>query len=107
MVHRCGSSRKIATSLRDSLDYSDTAKAAGAEARIVHIPSDFMTLCIPDMLGLARGIRQALSWFNASPERRQVDTEADARYDKLIELYERGMEEAAGAFKNGVLTSSG
>ena len=76
--------------------YRTVAAAAGVEARIVHIPSDFMVACLPEMEGtltgdksvsvvfdntkikrfvpdyvatttFAQGIRQSLAWFDADP----------------------------------------
>jgi nucleoside-diphosphate-sugar epimerase len=107
--------------------YRIAAEAAGAEARIVHIASDLLAACVPDMLGsllgdkavsvvfdnskikryvpdfkattpFAQGIRRTLAWFDADPSRRQADAEADARYDKLIAAYESGMQHALTAF---------
>ena len=100
--------------------YRLTAEAAGAEPRLVHIPSDFIAACVPEMGGgllgdkavsvvfdntkikrfvpdyqatmpYTRGIRQTLAWFDADPARRQIDEAANARWDKLIESYERGL----------------
>lgn len=107
--------------------YQIAAEAAGVEPRIVHIASDFLAACVPDMLGslvgdkavsvvfdnskikrhvpdfkattpFAQGIRRTLAWFDANPERRQVDAEANARYDRLIVSYENGMQHALAAF---------
>ena len=97
--------------------YRLTAEAAGAEPRLIHIPSDFIAACIPETRGnllgdkagsvvfdntkikrfvpgycatvpFTLGIRRTIAWFDADPARRQVDPEADARWDKLIEAYE-------------------
>jgi nucleoside-diphosphate-sugar epimerase len=105
--------------------YAVVAAAAGAEARIVHIASDFIAACLPDMVGtllgdkavsvvfdnskikrfvpgfcattpFARGIRQTLAWFDADPARQQIDEAADQRWDRLIAAYEQGL---AGAVK--------
>ena len=107
--------------------YRITAEAAGAEAKVVHIASDFLSACVPDMLGslvgdkavstvfdntkikrfvpsysatvpFAQGIRRTLEWFDADAERRQVDAEANARYDKLIRAYEQGLNSAVQSF---------
>src|SRR5580700_9204401 len=93
--------------------------AIGVEPKLIHIPSDFVSACIPEKLGtltgdksmsvvfdnskikrfvptycatttFAEGIRQTMAWFDADPARRQIDDEANARWDKLIESYERG-----------------
>jgi nucleoside-diphosphate-sugar epimerase len=96
--------------------YEAVAAAAGVEANIVHIASDFITACFPDMTGtllgdkavsvvfdnskikrfvpgfcattpFARGIRQTLAWFDADPARQQIDLEMDERLDRLITAY--------------------
>jgi len=103
--------------------YTLTAGAAGVEPRLVHIPSDFIAACIPESLGsllgdksasvvfdntkikrfvpdycatvpFTQGIRRTLAWFDADPARRQIDDEANARWDRLIESYEQGMQSA-------------
>ena len=103
--------------------YSLTAEAAGAKPRLVHMASDFISACVPDARGgllgdkavsavfdntkikrfvpdysatvpFTQGIRQTMAWFDADPARRQIDDEANARWDKLIEAYERGTAEA-------------
>ncbi len=91
----------------------------------MHIPSDFMVACLPEMEGtlvgdkavsvvfdnskikrfvpdyvattrFAQGIRQSLAWFDADPARKLIDSEANATWDKLIESYENGLREACG-----------
>ena len=76
--------------------YRTVGAAAGVEPRLVHIPSDFMVACLPEMEGtligdksvsvvfdnakikrfvpeylattrFAQGIRQSLAWFDADP----------------------------------------
>ena len=103
--------------------YRITAQAAGAEARIVHIPSEFLGACLPDEVGgltgdkavsvvfdnskikrfvpgycakvpFAQGIQRTIAWFDADPRRKQIDEEANASWDKLIDAYESGLEEA-------------
>jgi nucleoside-diphosphate-sugar epimerase len=107
--------------------YRLAAEAAGTEARIVHIASDYLVACVPDMLGslvgdkavstvfdnskikrfvpeyaatvrFVEGIRRTIAWFDADPQRRQVDAEADARYDKLIDVYQKGLDNAVASF---------
>ena len=107
--------------------YQQTARAAGVEAKIVHIASDFITACMPDQLGsltgdksqsalfdnrkikrfvpdfatrtpFARGIERTIAWLDADPSRRAIDTELDARWDRLIAAYERGLAAAVGEF---------
>jgi nucleoside-diphosphate-sugar epimerase len=108
--------------------YAATAAAAGAQARIVHIAADFICACLPDMTGsligdkcssvifdnskirrfvpgyLATtpfkvGIARSVAWFDASPQRQQVDVEADRQMDKLIEAYEQGLQSAVRLFR--------
>jgi hypothetical protein len=47
----------------------------------------------------AQGIRQSLAWFDADPARKKIDEKANAEWDKLIALYEKGIEEAVGSFR--------
>ena len=97
---------------------------------IVHIASDFIAACLPEMGGtllgdksvsavfdttkikrfvpdfcattpFAEGIRQTVAWFDADPARQQVDAEMDARWDRLIAAYEQGLATAVTAFAGG------
>lgn len=108
--------------------YAATAAAAGAELKIVHIASDFIAACMPDMRGsligdktvsvvfdnskikrfvpdfcatttFARGIRQTLAWFDADPARQQVDAAANQQWDLLLDAYQRGLQGAVSAFR--------
>ena len=110
--------------------HRQVATAAGAEARIVHIASDFIVACMPELGGtllgdksvsavfdttkikrfvpdfvattpFAEGIRRTLAWFDADASRRQVDAGLDARWDRLIAVYERGLAAAVEAFSGG------
>ncbi len=110
--------------------YRQTAAAAGVEARIVHIASDFIAACMPEMTGtllgdksnsavfdttkikrfvpdframtpFAEGIRRTVAWFDADPARQQVDAEMGARWDRLIAAYEGGLANAVRAFADG------
>lgn len=109
--------------------YRVTAAAAGVEPQLVHIASDFLAACIPEMRGgllgdksasvvfdnskikrfvpdycatvpYTEGIRRTLAWFDADVARRVVDEHADARWDRVIEAYERGMREAEEEVKS-------
>lgn len=100
--------------------YRTVASAVGVEAHIVHIPSDFMVACLPEMEGtlmgdksvsvvfdnskikrfvpdylattrFAQGIRQSLAWFEADPARKLIDSGENTTWDKLIDGYERGL----------------
>ncbi len=108
--------------------YRITAEAAGVEARLIHIPSDFIAACLPSTLGgllgdkavsavfdntkikrfvpgycattpFGQGIRRTLAWFDADPARKRIDAEANATWDKLIDAYERGMNPAVREFQ--------
>jgi nucleoside-diphosphate-sugar epimerase len=108
--------------------YAATAAAAGTQARIVHIAADFICACVPDMTGsligdkcssvifdnskirrfvpgyLATtpfkvGITRTVAWFDASPQRQQIDVEADRQMDKLIDAYEQGLQNAVRMFR--------
>ena len=108
--------------------YRLTAEAAGAEAQLVHMPSDFIAACLPEARGglfgdkavsvvfdntkikrfvpdycatvpFTVGIRQTMAWFDADAARRQVDEEANARWDRLIQAYEDGTAEAQRRFR--------
>ena len=110
--------------------YAAVAAAAGAELKIVHIASDFIAACLPDMTGsllgdktvsvvfdnskikrfvpgfcatvpFAQGIRRTLAWFEADPARQQIDHAADQQWDMLIEAYERGLQGAIAQFRQG------
>jgi nucleoside-diphosphate-sugar epimerase len=98
--------------------YAAVAEAAGAELRLVHMPSDFIAAREPSLAGtllgdkahsvlfdnskirrfvpsfqaripFAEGIRRTLAWFEASPERRKSDGETDRLLDRLIAAFAR------------------
>ncbi|HEY5487323.1 MAG TPA: SDR family oxidoreductase [Candidatus Limnocylindrales bacterium] len=109
--------------------YRQTADAAGvADLRIVHIASDFIAACMPEMTGTllgdkavsavfdtskikrfvpdfrattpySEGIRRTIAWFDADPARQQVDAEMDELWDRLIVAYEGGLADAVAAFR--------
>jgi nucleoside-diphosphate-sugar epimerase len=108
--------------------YRQVAAAAGVEARIVHIASDFIAACLPEMRGtllgdkavsavfdttkikrfvpdfqattpFAEGIRRTVAWFDADPARQQVDAGMDARWDRLVAAYDLGLANAVAAFE--------
>ncbi len=110
--------------------YRQTAAAAGVEAKIVHIASDFIVACLPEMAGtllgdksvsavfdttkikrfvpdfeattpFAEGIGRTIAWFDADPARQLVDAAMDARWDRLIRAYEEGLADAVAAFAPG------
>ena len=108
--------------------YRITAQAAGAEAQIVHVASDFIGACLPDTVGsligdksssvvfdnsklklfvpefrakvpFAEGIKRTIDWFDADPRRKEIDEDANAKWDKLIDAYESGLGEAVRKFR--------
>lgn len=108
--------------------YETVAAAVGVAPKFVHIPSDFIIACLPDQRGrllgdksvsvvfdnskikrfvpdyratttFAEGIRQSLAWFAADPARREVDSAANATWDKLIAAYEGGLNAAVRLFR--------
>jgi nucleoside-diphosphate-sugar epimerase len=107
--------------------FRTVGNAVGVEPQLVHIPSDFITACIPEKLGtltgdksvsvvfdnskikrfvpsycatttFAEGIKQTLAWFDADPSRKQIDPQVNATTDKLIAAYEKGMSEVVKSF---------
>jgi len=93
------------------------AKAAGAEAQLVHIPSDFIAAFDPDwgagLLGdkshsvifdntkikrivpdfaaiipYAQGAKEVIAWYDANPDRQTVDEAFDQLTDRIIAAYE-------------------
>ena len=109
--------------------YTITAEAAGVEAKILHITSDFLGTCMPEEIGsltgdksasvvfdnskikrfvpafgakvpFAQGIRRTIDWFDADPRRKEIDEEANASWDKLIDAYEGGLAQALQKFRS-------
>jgi nucleoside-diphosphate-sugar epimerase len=101
--------------------------AVGAEPKLVHIPSDFITACSPQQLGglhgdkslsvvfdnskikrfvpgfcattsFTEGVRRALAWFEADPSRKVIDAQTNALQDKLIAGYEKGVADTVRSF---------
>jgi nucleoside-diphosphate-sugar epimerase len=108
--------------------YQQTAEAAGVEAKLIHIPSDFLATCYPEKLGsllgdkslsvffdnskikryvpgycattpFSEGIRRTVAWFDANPARKVIDDEANARWDKLIAAWARVTREVFREFQ--------
>ena len=109
--------------------YSQTAEAAGVPSpKFVHIASDFITACLPAMVGTLTGdksncalfdnskirrvvpgfeattryrdgIARTIAWYDAEPSRKVVDAEACASWDRLIGAYGRGLDAAVGEFR--------
>ena len=97
--------------------YREAAKAAGVQPDIVHIPSDTIVKfcpweegslhgdksvsCVFDngkikrfvpsfsaRIPWARGVRRSIAWFEAKPGRIEIDREADAVWDRIIDKWE-------------------
>jgi nucleoside-diphosphate-sugar epimerase len=95
------------------------AAAAGAEADIVHVPSDFMAAVDPELganlLGdkshsavfdtskikrfvpgweavvpFREGVERSLAWFDADPSRKVVDPERNELIDRIVDAYLAG-----------------
>ena len=108
--------------------YAAVAAAAGAEAKIVHVASDFIAACMPDKTGtligdkvvsvvfdnskikrfvpdfrattpFARGIERTIAWFDADPACQRIDVEADRQWDRLLDAYSAGLQDAIHAFR--------
>ena len=104
--------------------YQAVAEAAGVACpRFVHIASDFIAACLPEMLGglqgdkshsivmdntkikrfvpdfvaptrFREGIKRSVAWFDADPARQVIDHETEAIYDGLVAAYQRGLDNA-------------
>jgi nucleoside-diphosphate-sugar epimerase len=108
--------------------YRIVADALGVEARMVHIPSDFIIACRPELEGtllgdksvsvvfdnskirrfvpdfcattrFSEGIRRTIAWLQADPTRQKVDDHDNRAWDKLIDAYERGLNAAVKSFE--------
>lgn len=108
--------------------YEAVADAAGVKRpEFVHIASDFIAACLPDEVGgligdkansavldntkikrlvpdfvatvrFREGIARSIAWFDADPARRQIDEQANAKWDRLIAAYQRGLDAARREF---------
>ena len=107
--------------------YRQTAAAARAELKMVHMTSEFIADCMPEISGrllgdgsissvfdpskirrfvpefrpavpFSEGIRRSVAWFDADPARQEFDAEIDARWDRLIEAWEGGLSAARKAY---------
>ena len=108
--------------------YRIVGAAIGVEPQLVHIPSDFLIACMPELQGtligdksvsvvfdnakikrfvpgycattnFAHGIRQTLAWFDADPSRKQIDAAWNAALDMVIDAYEKGLRDAVASFR--------
>jgi nucleoside-diphosphate-sugar epimerase len=96
--------------------YQGVAEAAGCEANIVHVPSDFIVQCEPSLEGsligdkswsvifdntkikrfvpdfkatmpFGQGIRRSLAWFEADQTRQVIRKETNDMMDKILQMY--------------------
>ncbi len=101
--------------------YQIVAEAAGVEAKILHIPSDFIAkfndfqrgnlqgdkavsaifdntkikTFVPEFkatIPFAQGFKRTLAWFEADPERMVIQPETNAFMDNVINTYEKAFE---------------
>jgi len=97
--------------------FEGVARAAGAEANIVHIPSDLIAAydprwgasllgdkahsmifdnskikrIVPDFaasIPFVRGVAETVAWYDADPSRQEVDENLDRMMDEIIAAYE-------------------
>jgi nucleoside-diphosphate-sugar epimerase len=110
--------------------FEATAAAAGVDRLDpVHVTSDFIAACMPERRGglhgdkaasvvldnskvkrfvpgfaatrrFRDGIRRSIAWYDARPQRRQVDDRFNARCDRLIAAYRKGLEDVRQAFRD-------
>ena len=98
--------------------YQTIADELGVEAKMIHIPTDFIVKVVPrltgDLLGdktwsaifdnskiksfvpefqatisFREGIRRALEWFAADPKRQRIDENVNREMDEIIEAYNK------------------
>jgi nucleoside-diphosphate-sugar epimerase len=104
--------------------YGLVGAAAGAEPDVLHVPSEGLIAADPDELGslwgdkaqsavfdnsklrklvpefkaivpFAVGIKDAVAWFDQDPTRQEIDQEANKRWDRLAQVYEEALRQAA------------
>jgi nucleoside-diphosphate-sugar epimerase len=105
--------------------YALVGEAAGAEPRLLHVPSDGIIALDPSQEGnlwgdkanstvfdnsklrtivpdykatvpFAVGIRETVSWFDEDPSRQEIDDTANESWDRLARIYEEALRRAAG-----------
>jgi nucleoside-diphosphate-sugar epimerase len=98
--------------------YAETARALGVEPQLVHVPSELIAAYDPHATGSligdkansavfdnakirrfvpefhcrvpwAEGLRRALAWFEADAQRRTVDAQAEATWERILGAYRR------------------
>ncbi len=108
--------------------YQVVADAAGVRnLRLVHIATDFITACLPELTGgllgdkassvvmdntkikrfvpefvattkLRDGVAKSIAWYDADLSRQVIDHDANAAWDKMIAAYQRGLGAAKREF---------
>jgi nucleoside-diphosphate-sugar epimerase len=108
--------------------YQAVADAAGISApNFVHIASDFIVACLPEKLGSLHGdkatsvvldnskikrfvpdfvatmrfrdgVTRSIEWYEADPARRQVDEDANRKWDRVVNAYHEGIQAARREF---------
>lgn len=111
--------------------YQAVADAAGvARPELVHVASDFVVTCLPDLAGsllgdkatsvvmdntkikrfvpgfvattrFQDGVRRTLAWFDADPARRVVDEAVSRDHDRILAAYRVGLDAARREFGRG------
>ena len=105
--------------------YALVGNAAGAEPKILHVPSKGIIASDPEEEGslwgdkaqsavfdnaklrrlvpdfkatvpFSAGIQETVAWFDADPSRQAIDDEANERWDRLAQVYEQALLRAAG-----------
>jgi nucleoside-diphosphate-sugar epimerase len=100
--------------------YATIAEALGVEAKMVHIPSDFIVSVDPELTGtllgdktwsavfdnqkiktlvleyeavipFREGIRRTFKWFDEDESRRRVDDAVNEQMDRILRAYEKGV----------------
>ena len=108
--------KAVAAALDQGWSWSQIAEALGIEAKVVHIPSDFIARVAPQLAGsllgdktwsvvfdnskikefvpgfrasvaFRDGIRRTLDWFAADEDRRRVDDTVHAEMDRILGIY--------------------
>jgi len=101
--------------------YGAIARAAGAEARLVHVPSALIAALVPDKggsllgdkaessvfdnakvrrlvpefqprVGFAEGIARSITWFDEDPSRRVVSPAANETIERVLSAWGRAWE---------------
>jgi nucleoside-diphosphate-sugar epimerase len=104
--------------------YSLLGAAAGVEPDVLHVPSDAIVAADPELTGslfgdkiystvfdnsklrrvvpdfhatvpFSEGIRQTVAWFDADPARQRIDHEANAFWDRIVDVYTQALGQMA------------